>query len=87
MTSYIFCGKVIIIHLIAGYIKKISLCKKIYFPEPCTSSEINFKKVKIKLANYAAKSDLKNTTGVVTLHFAKKVNLSSLKPDIEKLVI
>ena len=46
-----------IIHLIVGLIKKISLYKMSYFPEPCTHSK-NKVKVKLGLPNYAIKSDL-----------------------------
>ena len=34
MINYMSNGKVMIIHLIAGLIKKISLYKMRYFPEP-----------------------------------------------------
>ena len=34
---------------------------------------------------YAAKSDLKNTTGVDTSNFAKKSDLVSLKLDVDEL--
>ena len=37
------------------------------------------------MPNYAAKSDLKKVTGVDTLKIAQKVDLSSLKSDIDKL--
>ena len=39
------------------------------------------------MSNYAAKSDLRNATGVDTSKFNKKVNLVSLKSDIDKLDI
>ena len=47
-----------------------------YFPEPKSSGG----KVKFELdfSNYATKADLKNTTGVDTSEFAKKVDLASL---------
>ena len=37
--------------------------------------------------NYATKTDLKNATGVDTSKFAKKVDLASLKSNVEKLDI
>ena len=39
------------------------------------------------MSNYAAKSDLRNATGVDTSKFNKKVNLVSLNSDIDKLDI
>ena len=36
-----------------------------YFPEPYTCSKKKKKKVELDLFNYATKSDLKNTIGVV----------------------
>ena len=42
-----------------------------YFPEP--KSLGGTMKVELYLSNYAAKADLKNTTGVDTSKFAKKV--------------
>ena len=37
------------------------------------------------MSNYNAKPDLKNEIGVDTSDFAKKTDLSSLKPDIDHL--
>ena len=44
-------------------------------------------KVELDLSNYATKADLKNATGVDTFEFAKKVDLASLKSEIDKLDI
>ena len=44
-------------------------------------------KVKSDLSNYATKADLKNSTGVHILKFAKKINLASLKSNVDKLDI
>ena len=44
-------------------------------------------KVELGLSNYATKADLKNTAGVDTLKFAKKVDLANLKSNVEKLDI
>ena len=39
------------------------------------------------MSNYATKSDLKNTTVVDTLQFAKKDDLANLKLEVDKLNI
>ena len=39
------------------------------------------------MSNYATKADLKNTTGVDTSKFAKKVVLANLKSNVDKLDI
>ena len=44
-------------------------------------------KVKLDLSNYAKKVDLKNATGVDTSKFAEKVDLASLKCEVDKLDI
>ena len=56
-----------------------------YSPEPKSLEE----KVKIELdlSNYATKADLKNVTGVITSKLAKKVDLVSLKSNVDKLDI
>ena len=66
-------GKVMIIRLIIGLIKKISLYKMSCFPEPynCTKNKI---KIKLDLSNYATKSDLKGEKNINTSKFAKKVD-------------
>ena len=56
-----------------------------YFPEP--KSLEKRVKVQLDLCNYAIKSDLKNSTGVDTLKFSKKVDLASLKSNVDKLDI
>ena len=56
-------GKAMIIFLTVGLIKKILLYKLSYFPEPNTLSKSQIE-VELDLENYAAKSDLKNATGV-----------------------
>ena len=56
-----------------------------YFPEP--KSLGRRVKVQLDLCNYAVKSDLKNSTGVDTLKFSKKVDLASLKSNVNKLDI
>ena len=37
------------------------------------------------MSNYATKADLKNVTGVDTSKFAKKIDLASLKSEVDKL--
>ena len=56
-----------------------------YFPEPKSSG--GKVKVEFDLSNYATKADLKNTTGVDTSKFAKKVDSASLKSSADKLDI
>ena len=41
-------------------------------------------KFELDLSNYVTKEDLKNTTGVDTSKYAKKVDLASLKSEIDK---
>ena len=56
-----------------------------YSPEP--KSLGGRMKIELDLSNYAIKADLKNTTGVDTSKFAKKVDLPSLKSEVDKFVI
>ena len=56
-----------------------------YFPK-LNSLGANVK-VELDLCNCATKTDLKNATGVGTLSFAKKVDLGSLKSNVDKLDI
>ena len=56
-----------------------------YFTEPKFLGERL--KVKLDSSNYAAKADLKNAAGVDTSTFAKKVDLGSLKCNVDKLDI
>ena len=58
-------GKATTSLLIVGLIKKILLYKMSYFLEPYTRIK-NKIKFKLNFSTYAAKSDLKNTTGVDT---------------------
>ena len=54
-----------------------------YFPKPFRSFGGNIN-VKVDLLNYATKTDLKN---VDTSRFALKINLASLKTEVDKLDI
>ena len=56
-----------------------------YFPKPQSHKE-NIK-IKIDLSNYATKADIKYITHVDTSDFALKINLSSLKTEVDKLDI
>ena len=56
-----------------------------YFPEP--KSWGGRVKVELDLSNYATKTNLRNATGADTSKFAKKVNLASLKSNVDNLDI
>ena len=56
-----------------------------YFTEPKSSG--GRVKVELDLSYYATKADLKNTAGVDTPKFAKKVDLASLKSNVDQLDI
>ena len=56
-----------------------------YFPEP--KSLGGRVKVELDLSNYATKTNLRNATGADTSKFAKKVNLASLKSNVDNLDI
>ena len=79
-------GKVMIIHLIVGLIKKTLYKMSQYFPKPYEpfGGDIN---VKVDLSNYATKSDIKNISHVDTSSFALKTNLANLKTEVDKLDI
>ena len=55
-----------------------------YFPEPKPLGKVKYQ---LDLPNYATKTDLKNATGIDTSSFAKKVDLTSLKSNVDKLDI
>ena len=44
-------------------------------------------KVELDLSNYATKTDLKNAAGIDKSSLAKKVDLASLKSNVDKLDI
>ena len=67
-------GKVIIIHLIAGLIKKILHNMSQYFPKPYNRFGGNVK-AELDLSNYAIKTDLKGATGIDTSRLALRSNL------------
>ena len=82
MINYRSNGKVTIIHLIVGLIKKI-YNKIRYYPEPYSRSTSQIK-VELDVSNYGTKSNLKNAAGVGASEFPKKGNLADLKSDIDK---
>ena len=64
-------GKVMIVLLIVGLIKKMSLYKMSHYPEP-DSHDRNKIKVELYLSNYAAKANFKGASGV---EFSNKIRL------------
>ena len=56
-----------------------------YLPEP--KSFGGKVKVELDLTNYAAKADFKNSAGIDTSKFAKKIDLASLKSNVDKFYI
>ena len=89
--NYMSNAKVMIVHLVAGVIKKIScdsIVQKIsqYFSKQYEASGGDAK-VKVDLLNYATKTDLKNISHVDTSSFALKTNLDSLKTEVNELYI
>ena len=90
MVNYILNGKVTIIHLLIGLIKRFSVMlsyknesifSKLYEP---FGGDIN---VKVDLSNYATKADIKNISHVDTSSFALKTNLANSKTEVDKLDI
>ena len=73
-----------ILHLIAGLIKKTFYKMGQYFPKPYEpfGGDIN---VKVDLSNYATKADLKGATGIDTSNLTLKSNLGKLKAEIGKV--
>ena len=59
-------GKAVIIHLIAGLIKKTLYTLSQYFPKPYRSFGGNIN-VKVDLSNYAIKTDLKMQQELILL--------------------
>ena len=57
-----------------------------YFPKPYRNFGGNIN-VKVDLSNYATETDLKNVTHVDTSNFELKINLASLKAEVDKLDI
>ena len=102
VINYMSNGKVIIIHLIVGLIKK-TWCDSIvrvlktlvalqrvkmskFFPKSFRGFGRNIN-VQLDLSNYATKSDIKNISHVDTSSFVLKTNLANLKTEADKLGI
>ena len=77
--------KATLILLIVGLIKKNIVQMSEYFPKP--RPLVKIVKVELNFSNYATGADLKCATGVDTSKFAKRVDLASLKSEINKLDI
>ena len=72
------------IHSISKYTKIVLLYETSFYPEPDSSDK---KKVELDLPNYVTSSELKETAGINTSKFAKKVELLKLKLNIYRLGI
>ena len=87
-------GKFMIVHLIAGLIKKIYFdsigfnCIKMskHFTKPYNHS-VEILTLKFDLSNYAKKANIKNISHVGTPSLALKTNLVDLKTEVDKLDI
>ena len=95
IINYMSNGKVMIIHLIAGLIKRVSviLLNEIplykmskYFRKPYKPF-VGDMNVKVDLSNYATKADIENISHVDSSSFPLKINLASLKTEVDKLEI
>ena len=73
-----------IIHSIVGLIKRHCLKMSQYFPKPYRAFEGNVK-VELYLSSYATKTDLKEETGIGASNFPLKLNLASLKTEVDKI--
>ena len=78
-------GKATIALLTVGLITKDIVWMTEHFREP--KSLGGRAKVEFDLSNYATKTDLKNATVVDTSKLSKKVDLASLKSNVDKLNI
>ena len=67
--------KVMIICLMTGYRRKISLYRMSFYPEP--DSDRNKIKVELNLYNYETKSKVKEAAGFETSGFATKADLAT----------
>ena len=91
-----------VIHLIAGQIKKtyfdsiVRVLKTLVALQPIKMSKFFPKQykpfgrginVKLDLANYLTKTDIKNISHVDILRFALKTNLAALRTEVDKLNI
>ena len=79
-------GRVMIILLIVGLIKKTLYKMSQYFQKPYEPFGVDIN-VTVDLSNYATKDDIKNITHGDTSCFALKRNLANLKTEVDKLDI
>ena len=83
-------GKAMVIRLIVGLIQKMLLNEILlyktsqYFPKPYDRFGGNVK-VEPGLSNYVTKADLKGDRGVDTSNQAAKLDLASLKAEVDKV--
>ena len=80
-------GKVMIVRLIVGLIKRHDIKMSEYFPKPFNSHFGDSIKVKLDWSNYATKADIHNIARINTSNFASKTNLANLKNEVDKLDI
>ena len=83
MTKVMMSGKVVIICLMVGLIKKISLYKWVIIQNQIVV--VKKKKVELYSSNYETKSDVNKGTVFNKLDFARKTDLPSLKSEVSKL--
>ena len=80
-------GKVMIVRLIVGLIKRHYIKISEYFPKPFNSHFGDSIKVKLDLSNYATKADINNIARINTSNFASKTNLANLITEVDILDI
>ena len=76
-------GKVMMIYLIVGLIKKTLYKMSHYFPKPYEPSGGNIN-AEVDLSNYATKPNLRKAAGVDTSQLESKSDLVSLKAEVDK---
>ena len=79
-------GMAIITHLISGLTKNTLQKMSQYFTIPYEhfGRDIN---VKVDLSNYATKTNFKKATGIDTSNLAFKLNLATLKAEVDKIYV
>ena len=76
-------GKDMAVLLIVGLIRMMLYKKSLQFPKPYKSFGGNIS-AKCDLSNYATKSDMKNISHEDISSFALKINVDSLKTEVDK---
>ena len=79
-------GKVMIIRLIGGQIKRNSIKLSQYFHKLHEHYSGNVK-VELDLSHFVMKGDKKGATGVDTSNLVAKSDLATLKAEVDKIVI